>query len=131
MQFHNSFNLCCSIVFTPSLAVWSYLLPSQTLSPGQEWEFVSADLHQLKLFWSSILGDHGAWKKALLNSSHRELVSGSPCMVEDHKFAETTKFLQSVLISTKWYLLMRICFSGKLPTALSGRKLGKKEEKTH
>lgn len=99
-------------------------------SPGQEEEFISPDLHQLKLLWSSILGDHGAWKNALLSILPRELVSGSPCTVEDRKFAETSKFLQSVSISTNWYLL-RTCFSGKLPTALlSGRKQGKREEKT-
>lgn len=58
-----------------------------------------------------------------------ELVSDSPVMVADSKFAETTKSLQNVLVSTKWCLLIRTCFSGKLPTAfLSGRKWGEKKE---
>jgi len=70
------------------------------------------------------------FEKIHFNSSPRELVSGSSCMVEDRKFAEISKFLQSALIPAKWYLLMRTCFSGKLPTALlSGRKLREKEEK--
>lgn len=58
------------------------------------------------------------------------MVSDSPVMVADSKFAETTKFLQNVLVLTKWCLLIRTCFSGKLPTAfLFGRKWGEKKKK--
>lgn len=63
-------------------------------------------------------------------SEQPELVSDSPVMVADSKFAETTKFLQNVLVLTKWCLLIRTCFSGKLPTAfLFGRKWGEKKKK--
>lgn len=69
------------------------------------------------------------WLSEMCISVQPELVSDSPVMVADSKFAETTKFLQNVLVSTKWCLLIRTCFSGKLPTAfLSGRKWGKKKE---
>lgn len=62
-------------------------------SSGQELEFTSPDSHQLKLLWSSVLGDQDPWQNEFLNSSPCELFSGSPCMVE---FAVTSKFWQSV-----------------------------------
>lgn len=121
---------CCSTAFVPALDRQTYLPPS----PNHSWAgigIINSGLHQLKLLWSSIFRDHGDPKNILLNSSPHEMASDRPCEVADHKSAETSKSLQSVLISTKWYLLMRAWISRTVPAApLSGKRNGKKKRKT-
>lgn len=129
LQFHYRFTTAAALSLFQALDRDLICSPLQ-LIPEQEWELISSGLHQLKLLWSSIFRDHGDPKNVLLNSSPHELASDSSCVVEDHKSAETSKFLQTLLISTKWYLLMRPWISRRVPAApLSGKRNGQKKGK--